>query len=56
VNILGQEVATMVNEQQEAGTHSIVFDASSHRFTSGVYFYRLTTGNITQIRKFVLMK
>jgi len=56
VNILGQEVATMVNEQREAGTHSIVFDASSNKFTSGVYCYRLTTGNTTQIRKFVLMK
>ena len=39
-NLLGQEVRTLVNEQQTAGHHEVAFDGKS--LTSGVYFYRLT--------------
>ena len=51
---LGREVATLVNGQMQAGTHSVSFDASS--LTSGVYMYRLSNGVNTQTRTMLLMK
>ena len=55
-NILGQEVATLLNnEQLEAGAHEIQFDASA--LTSGVYFYRLSVdGKFSETKKLILMK
>lgn len=53
-NILGKEVATLVNETKNAGNYSINFNASG--LSSGVYFYQLTTDNITSTKKFTLMK
>jgi hypothetical protein len=42
-NILGQEVATLVDENKAAGKYDVQFDGS--QLSSGVYFYRLTTGD-----------
>lgn len=53
-NILGQKVTTLFEGKQETGKHFVTFDAS--RFSSGVYFYRLTAGKFVAIRKMVLMK
>lgn len=53
-NIVGQEVATLVNEVQGAGVHSARFDAT--KLASGVYFYRLTAGNFTSVKKMALLK
>ncbi|MGO9480855.1 MAG: T9SS type A sorting domain-containing protein [Candidatus Kryptoniota bacterium] len=53
-NILGQEVATLVNAHQTAGNYVATFNAS--RFASGVYFYRLNAGNFSQVRKMLLLK
>jgi pectate lyase len=53
-DLLGREVATLVNTQEQAGDYSIQFDAT--RYTSGVYFYRLTAGAFTQVRKMLLLK
>jgi len=53
-NVLGQKVATLVDEPQEAGTHRAMFDATS--FSSGIYFYRLEAGVFTQTHKMVLLK
>ena len=53
-NILGQEVATLVNEVQSAGQHSVNFNASN--LASGVYLYRLQAGEFTSSYKMVLMK
>jgi hypothetical protein len=53
-NIHGQEVATIVDEFQEAGTQTIRFDAS--RLSNGIYFYRLLAGAFNQTRKMVVMK
>jgi hypothetical protein len=54
VNILGQVVATLVNEKQEAGSHVKKFDAS--RLSSGVYFYQISASGFSATRKMVLMK
>ncbi len=53
-DILGKEVATLVNEQKEAGSYEVQFDAS--KLASGIYFYRLTAGSYTAVKKLVLMK
>jgi len=53
-NSLGQEVATLVNGYQEAGRHTVTFDAS--KLTSGVYFYRLTTEQGSISKKMTLLK
>ena len=53
-NILGQEVATLVNTELKAGTYSSVFDAS--RLSSGVYFYSIHAGDFVQAKKMMLLK
>ncbi len=53
-NMLGQEVATLVNGYQAANTYKVNFNASG--LSSGVYFYKLSTGNNEMIKKMVLMK
>lgn len=53
-NILGKEVATIVNETKIAGNYSVKFDAGS--LSSGIYFYQLTTDNFTATKKFTLLK
>ncbi|MDQ3020950.1 MAG: SBBP repeat-containing protein [Bacteroidota bacterium] len=53
-DILGNEVTVLVNEKQNAGTYEVDFDGSN--FPSGVYFYKLTTGNFSQTKKMNLIK
>jgi photosystem II stability/assembly factor-like uncharacterized protein len=53
-DLLGREVAIIVNELQDAGQHQTRLDASI--FTSGVYFYRLQSGEFMQTRKLVVVK
>ncbi|MCH8567035.1 MAG: CHRD domain-containing protein [Balneolales bacterium] len=53
-NMLGQRVATLVNENMSAGVHTISFDAS--RLSSGTYIYRLTSDGFSQTRKMMLVK
>ncbi|MGD8781356.1 MAG: cyclophilin-like fold protein [Ignavibacteria bacterium] len=53
-NLLGKEVATIVNEAQTAGSYQVEFDGS--QLSSGVYFYQLETGNFTDIKKLILLK
>ncbi len=53
-NTLGQEVATLVNEEKPAGSYSVTFDASN--LPSGVYFYRLQAGNFTETKKIILLR
>ncbi len=53
-DILGKEVASLVSGNLNAGTHHIPFDASS--LASGIYIYKLTTGDFTDSKKMVLIK
>lgn len=53
-NVLGQEVATLLSDEINAGTHTFNFDASI--LTSGIYFYNFTGNNFTQTKKMVLVK
>jgi hypothetical protein len=53
-NLVGQEVATLVDRFQSAGTYRAAFDAG--RLSSGVYFYTLKAGNLAQVRKMMLLK
>lgn len=53
-DILGREVATLVNDNLNSGNYSVNFDASE--ISSGVYFYTLITDNFKQSKKMILMK
>jgi len=53
-NMLGQRVATLVNEFQSAGNHAVKFDAS--HLASGIYVYRMHVNNFSSTRKLILLK
>ncbi len=53
-DITGKTVKTLVNEKQNAGTYEVKIDASG--LSSGVYFYRLTAGSFTDVKKMMLVK
>ena len=53
-DMLGREVAALINETKNAGNYSIDFNAS--KLSSGIYFYKLTSGDFSGIKKMVLIK
>lgn len=53
-NMVGQRVATLANGMHSAGTHSVQFDAAN--LASGMYMYRLQSGNFTITNKMLLIK
>ncbi len=53
-NIIGQEVATLINGQMSAGSHLVTFNAAN--LASGIYFYQLKAGSQIAIKKMVLLK
>ncbi len=53
-NTLGQQVAQLVNEQQQAGYHDVVFRGDG--LASGVYFYRIQAGGFTSVRRLLLLR
>ena len=53
-DMLGREIATLVNDNENAGSYSAKFDGS--RLASGVYFYRLQAGSFSQTKKLMLVK
>lgn len=53
-DILGNEVAVIVNENQSAGIYEVSFNAGN--LPSGIYFYRLTSGNFMDTKKLILLK
>jgi hypothetical protein len=53
-NLLGEQVAELVNSYFASGTHTVLFDAND--FTSGMYFYKMEAGEFIEIKKMTLMK
>ncbi|MCE1164782.1 MAG: T9SS type A sorting domain-containing protein [Bacteroidetes bacterium] len=53
-DLLGREVRTLINEYQNAGNYIVMFNAGE--LASGVYFYKLSAGDFTEIKKMVLVK
>jgi hypothetical protein len=53
-DILGNEVSTLVNEEQSAGNYEVDFNAA--RLSSGIYFYKLQTENFVETKKMILLK
>ena len=53
-DVLGEEVATLVNEEQDKGFHKVDFNAIT--LSSGVYFYQLKAGDYTSVKKMILLK
>jgi flagellar hook assembly protein FlgD len=58
-DLIGQEIRTLVNERQETGYHSAVWDGrdnAGNQVASGIYLYRIQAGEFVNVRKMVLLK
>ena len=55
LNILGEEIKVLLNEEMEAGYHSVDFSAESG-LPNGVYLYRLQAGNYIETKKMILLR
>ena len=60
-DVLGNEIATLVNEEKQPGTYEVEFNTQSHsgegrNLTSGIYFYQLKSGNFEETKKMLLLK
>ena len=53
-NILGQEIARLIDGEQAAGVHSVIWEATN--LSTGIYFYRIQAGDFVQTRKLLLLK
>ena len=53
-DVLGNEIANLVNEEKAAGTYAVEFNATN--LSSGIYFYELQAGSFVETKKMVLMK
>ncbi|MCH7772904.1 MAG: T9SS type A sorting domain-containing protein [Bacteroidetes bacterium] len=53
-DVLGNEVATLVNEEKPAGSYKVEFDGTD--LTSGIYFYRIEAGSFIETKKMILIK
>ncbi len=53
-NIIGQTVKTLVDKEQSAGSYNVNFNAAG--LSSGIYFYKLSAGNYTSIKKMIVLK
>ncbi|MBK9097744.1 MAG: DUF1028 domain-containing protein [bacterium] len=60
-DVLGNEIATLVNEEKRPGTYEVEFNAISHsgevrNLPSGIYFYKLIAGNFVDTKKMILLR
>ncbi len=51
---MGEEVVTLINEVKQPGNYNIIFDSA--KLSSGTYFYRLSAGSFTEVKKMILVK
>ena len=55
-DVIGNKIATLVNEPKSAGSYSVVFNSSSFNLGSGVYFYQIKSGSFISTKKMILVK
>ncbi|MEJ2617795.1 MAG: T9SS type A sorting domain-containing protein, partial [Ignavibacteriaceae bacterium] len=59
-DILGREVATLVNEEKQPGTYEVQFDTrqttNNKQLSSGIYFYTIKAGEFTETKKMILLR
>lgn len=56
-DLIGKEIATLVDANQQKGTYTVTFDASKYaNLTSGIYFYKLETEKYSEVKKMILTK
>ncbi len=55
-DVLGREVATLINQNQNAGRYTYNFSAANYKLASGVYMYRLEAGSFVDTKKLILVK
>jgi len=55
-DVLGREVATLVNEVQQAGEYNVQLSAENYHLSSGVYIYRINAGKFSEEKKLLLLK
>lgn len=53
-DVLGRRIATLVEKNQRAGTHTVTFNGN--RLSSGIYFYSLKAGNVVRTKKLIILK
>jgi hypothetical protein len=53
-DLLGREIAILLDDTKQAGNYSVIFDASN--LASGVYFYKMETSDFTDVKKMVVLK
>jgi Secretion system C-terminal sorting domain len=53
-DVLGNEVAALVNKKQNAGSYDVEFNGAN--FASGIYFYRITAGSFSDVKRMILLK
>ena len=55
-DVLGKEVAVLVNERLAPGSYNYQFSTDNNQLSSGVYFYRLETGDFVETKRMILLK
>ncbi len=55
-DVTGREVASLLNEYKNAGVYEMDFNANDYGMTSGMYFYKITSGDFSEVRKMILTK
>jgi hypothetical protein len=53
-DVLGNEIAILINEEKPAGSYEVVFDG--RELTSGIYFYKIIAGSFTETKKMILLR
>lgn len=55
-DVLGNEIATLVNEEQNSGIYNYKFSTANYQLSSGIYYYKLEAESFSEVRKMILLK